>query len=60
MDYKKLADILLDSMTEWRGVQDTILCLIDWNYTKEELIELGFSEEDIDYASNYYNKNFRN
>lgn len=50
MDYKELADILLDSMVERRGVRDTILYLIDWDYTKEELIELGFAEEDIDYA----------
>lgn len=50
MNYKKLADILLDSMVEWRGVQDTILYLISWKYTKEELRKLGFAEDDIDYA----------
>lgn len=50
MDYRELADLLLDNMVNWRGVQDTIIYLLEWNYTKEELRELGFEEEDIDYA----------
>ena len=50
MDYEKLANILLDNVVACRGVQETILYLIDWNFTKEELRKLGFSEEDIDYA----------
>ena len=50
MDYTYLADVLLDSLVAWRGVQDTIIYLLESKFTKEDLRDLGFTEEDIDYA----------
>lgn len=50
IDYKELADLLLDHFWEGWGVIETIGFLYSRGYTKEQLLELDFSEEDIEKA----------
>jgi hypothetical protein len=47
LDYIALTDILLDYMTEVKGIRETIAFLMDSGFTREELIDLGFGEDDI-------------
>jgi len=47
LDYIALTDILLDYVTEVKGIRETISFLMDFGYTREELIDLGFGEDDI-------------
>lgn len=47
IDYKKLADCLLDNMCDTSGVTETITFLIEVGYTQEELLYLNFDEETI-------------
>lgn len=46
MDYKKLADDLLNLYIECFGYHNAIVWLIDSGYTKEDICdELGFDED---------------
>jgi hypothetical protein len=47
LDYIALTDVLLDYMTEVKGIRETIAFLMDSGFTREELIDLGFGEDDI-------------
>jgi hypothetical protein len=47
LDYIALTDILLDYVTEVKGIRETIAFLMDCGFTREELIDLGFGEDDI-------------
>lgn len=54
IDYKELADLLLDHYCESWGVDETIYFLYHTlEYNKEHLLELDFKEEDIDRVINY-------
>ena len=44
IDYKELADLLLDHFVEGLGVNEAINFLYTSGYTKEDIYELGFGE----------------
>ena len=52
LTYKKLEliDAMLDDRIEMYGVINTIQYLLDNDFTKEELLEMKFDEEDINQA----------
>lgn len=50
VDYKELLSSLLDDRCEMYGTHNTISKLIDDGYTREDLIELDFDEDDVDYV----------
>lgn len=47
INWEELAQILLEDKITMRGVYDTIRFLLDCGYSMDDLIELGFSEDDI-------------
>lgn len=47
INWEELAQILLEDKITTRGVYDTIRFLLDCGYSMDDLIELGFSEDDI-------------
>lgn len=54
IDYKELANLLLDHYCDSWGVDETIYFLYHTlEYSKEQLIELDFNEENIDRIINY-------
>ena len=48
IDYKVLADYLLDSFVDLNGLSGSIEYLLGFGFDKEQLLELGFDEEVID------------
>jgi len=50
INYKKLANDLLDHFIDVDGVIETIIALIHYGYKDNELLEIGFEEEEIDIA----------
>lgn len=52
LDYNILAMNLLDDLIELTGVDDMIERLLNKGYSKEDLMELGFDENDIDRIEN--------
>ena len=47
INWEELAQTLLEDKITTRGVYDTIRFLLDCGYSMDDLIELGFSEDDI-------------
>lgn len=54
IDYKDLANSLLDTMCDQEGVNDTLRYLFGLAYSKEEMLELNFQEYDIKNAAQEY------
>jgi hypothetical protein len=52
INYKELADLLLDHFCVGWSVREAIGFLYSRGYTKEQLLDLDFSEEDIDEVIN--------
>ena len=50
VNYRELADLLLDYLVDGLGIIETIGFLYSRGYTKEQLLELDFSAEDIEEA----------
>lgn len=50
VDYKELLNRLLDDRCDLYGARNTISYLLDEGYTRDDLIELDFDEEDVDYV----------
>lgn len=50
INYRELADLLLDYLVDGLGIIETIGFLYSRGYTKEQLLELDFSAEDIEEA----------
>lgn len=51
-NYKEqLLDRLIDELIDQYGINWTIQYLIDFGLTQEQLIELGFDQIDIDFAT---------
>lgn len=54
IDYKELADLLLDHYCESWGVNETIYFLYHTlEYNKDHILALNFNEEDIDRVIRY-------
>ena len=51
IDYKELAEGLIDTLCEREDITEVIILLLQKGYSKEEIKELSFSEEDIENAS---------
>ena len=50
MDYKDLADHLIDEKCNSFGVEETLCDLIQYGISYDELLELKFGKDDIDRA----------
>ena len=50
INYRELADLLLDHFIEGWGLIETIGFLYSRGYTKEQLLDLDFDEMDIERA----------
>jgi hypothetical protein len=48
IDYKVLADYLLDSFIDLNGIKGSVEYLMGYGFDKEELLELGFDLETIE------------
>jgi len=48
VDYKELMNKLLDDRCDLYGSRNTISYLLDDGYTRDDLIELNFDEDDVD------------
>ncbi len=48
IDYKVLANYLLDSFIDIEGLKGSVEFLMGYGYDKEELLELGFELETIE------------
>jgi hypothetical protein len=48
IDYKVLADYLLDSFIDTYGLKGSVEFLMGYGYDKGELLELGFDLENIE------------
>ena len=46
----ELLDSLLDFRCELYGVRNTIALLMDLDLSKEEIIDLGFDDTDVEYV----------
>lgn len=51
IDYKQLAEGLIDTLCEREDVTEVIILLIQKGYSNEEIKELNFSDDDIKIAS---------
>ena len=49
-NYELLANNLLDYLVEGFGLIETVVVLIGWGYTDDDLYYLGFEQETIDSA----------
>ena len=51
-NFKKLEmfEQLIDDRIDCFGVRNTIAYLVDNEFTKEELLEMNFDQEDVDYV----------
>ena len=47
MDLRELTDRLLDARCEEWGIRNTILWLKDYGYSQEQIVSLGFDEDDV-------------
>lgn len=47
VDYENLTNFLLDYVCELKGVLETIAFLMERGYTRDNLLVLGFSSDDI-------------
>ena len=55
-DYKKLANGLLDFVCENFDLVEVCSWLIEWGYSYEQVLELGFEQETIDQAQKELDK----
>jgi hypothetical protein len=55
-DYKKLANNLLDFVCENYDLVEVCSWLIEWGYSYDQLLELGFEQDTIDQAKKELNK----
>lgn len=46
----ELLEMLIDDRCEMYGIRNTISFLMDNDFTKEELIEMKFDEDDVNYV----------
>lgn len=53
-----LLDFMLDDRCEMYGVRNTICYLLDYGLTKEEILNLKFDEEDLDYVIDNPNEEY--
>lgn len=51
IDYKNLAMGLIDILCDREDVTEVIILLLNKGYSREEIKELEFFDEDIDYAT---------
>lgn len=51
IDYKNLAMGLIDTLCDREDVTEVIILLLNKGYSREEIKELEFFDEDIDYAT---------
>lgn len=51
INYKQLAEGLIDVLCEREDVTEVIILLLQKGYSREEIKELEFFDEDIDYAT---------
>ena len=50
VDYKELLNRLLDDRCDLFGTRNTISYLLDEGYTRDDLIELDFDEDEVDFV----------
>ena len=48
IDYKQIADSLINNYCDTFGVNNCIAYLLDIGCTEDELLEMGFDREDIE------------
>ena len=51
IDYKQLAEGLIDTLCEREDVTEVIILLLQKGYSNEEIKELDFTDDDIKIAS---------
>jgi hypothetical protein len=56
LDYKKLANVLLDCMCETIGIVEVVEILIGQGFSYDEILSLRFQQEVIDQAQERINK----
>lgn len=57
-NFMSVLNMLLDERCECYGVRNTICWLLDAGLTKEELLDLLFYEEDVDYVIAHPNEDY--
>lgn len=57
-NFMSVFNMLLDERCELYGVRNTICWLLDAGLTKEELLDLLFDEEDVDYVIAHPNEEY--
>ena len=55
LDYKQLANVLLDSICETIGIVDAVQILISQGFTNDEILSLRFDIETINKAQEIVN-----
>lgn len=51
IDYKQLAEGLIDTLCEREDVTEVVILLLQKGYSNEEIKELNFTDDDIKIAS---------
>ena len=51
INYKQLAEGLIDTLCEREDVTEVVILLLQKGYSNEEIKELNFSDDDIEIAS---------
>jgi hypothetical protein len=59
LDYKQLANVLLDFMCEAFDIVEVAEILISQGFSYDEVLTLGFEQETIDQAQERINKGLR-
>jgi len=59
IDYKVLADYLLDGFIDMNGLEGAVQYLMGYGFEKEELLELGFELETIENAMQDLDEDYR-
>jgi hypothetical protein len=56
LDYKQLANVLLDCMCETIGLVEVVEILIGQDFSNDDILSIGFEQETIDQAQDRINK----